>query len=445
MSIIIHPEDKFVNSSGESLTNNNFILRADPAAAGAVEKLHLKNSSRFIPQMRGSLEQYSASSNTKIVFMGTPEFSVPILEKLIQSEYKPATVFCAPDKPVGRKQFLTPPPVKVIAQKYNIPVFQPRDVSSFKFQVSSLKPELIITAAYSLILPKEVLETPQFGCINVHPSLLPKYRGPSPIQTAILNGDAATGVTIYKMDEQIDHGTIIAQEKIQIKETHHSDPAAAGEESRGSEATRATDIIRPTTPELSQKLSNLSSELLLKTLPDWLAGKITPMPQDDSQATYTKIITKEDGKIDWRKSAQAIERQIRAYTPWPGAYASLTDYRLPTAAKLKILQADIFFPPYAKGGWGVSAPLTQRGVGGFKFLSSLRRLLFPNPLNPPLQWWQKRQPGEIFLTDANDLAFQTGDGSLIIKTLQLEGGKGKILSAQDFLRGHKDTVGQILT
>ncbi|KKT24746.1 MAG: Methionyl-tRNA formyltransferase [Parcubacteria group bacterium GW2011_GWA2_43_9b] len=157
------------------------------------------------------------------------------------------------------------------------------------------------------------------------------------------------------------------------------------------------------------------------------------MPQDDSQATYAKIITKEDGKIDWRKSAQAIERQIRAYAPWPGNFSKwhMTNGEWQT---LKILDADIKYdalPPYAKGGWGV------------KILSLLRHHFFSNHPNPPLQGEQKRQPGKIFLTNANDLAIQTGDGSLIIKTLQLEG--GKILSAQDFLRGHKDTVGQILT
>lgn len=125
----------------------------------------------------------------KIAFLGTPEFAVPILEKLIQNKYKPIAVFCAPDKPIGRKQILTPPPIKVIAEKYNIPVYQPADVSSFKFQVSGLKPDLIICAAFSLILPKDVLDLPKFGCLNIHPSLLPKYRGPSPIQYAILNGD----------------------------------------------------------------------------------------------------------------------------------------------------------------------------------------------------------------------------------------------------------------
>ncbi len=136
----------------------------------------------------------------KIAFLGTPQFAVPILEKLAQSDFKPIAVFCASDKPVGRKQIITPPPVKVTAQKFDIPVYQPDDVSGFMLQVSSLKPDLIISAAYGMILPKEVLDAPKFGCLNLHPSLLPKYRGASPIQAAILNGDPETGVTIIKMD-----------------------------------------------------------------------------------------------------------------------------------------------------------------------------------------------------------------------------------------------------
>ncbi len=355
----------------------------------------------------------------KIVFLGTPKFAVPILEKLIDSEYRPAAVFCAPDKPVGRQQILTQSLVKVIAQKYNIPVFQPANSHELADTLKTAPHDLIITAAYGLILPKEVLSAPKYGCLNIHPSLLPKYRGPSPIQAAILNGDAETGVTIYKMDEQIDHGAIIAQEKIQVKNYCHSE---SDEESRGSDlpakalastgATRATDIIRPTTPELSEKLSNLGADLLIKTLPDCLAGRLTPQPQDDSQATFTEIVKKEDGLIDWQKSATVIERQIRAFTPWPGSYTSFSTYSLSEAesrvegSKIKILEADIFIPPCAKGGGEV------------------------------------KKPGEVFLTDANDLAIQTADGALIVKKLQLAGGKP--LSVQDFLRGHKNIIGQIL-
>jgi len=309
----------------------------------------------------------------KIAFLGTPEFAVPILEKLAQSEYKPIAVFCAPDKPVGRKQILTPPPAKVTAEKYGIPVFQPEEVSSFKFQVSSLKPDLIISAAYSIILPKEVLNLPEYGCLNVHPSLLPKYRGPSPIQATILNGDQKTGMTIYKMDEKIDHGSIIKNQKINIENQKY------------------------TTPKLSQLLSQIGADLLISLLPAWFDGKIHPQPQDESQATYTKIIKKQDGRIDWQKPAQYIERQIRAFVPWPGVYTNLKT----SGSKLKIIEAN------------VSKKNTSK------------------------------KTGEIFLTDDHKLTIQAGKNSLVVKKLQLEGGKP--MESQEFLRGHREIIGQILS
>ncbi|MDD2753682.1 MAG: methionyl-tRNA formyltransferase [Candidatus Portnoybacteria bacterium] len=309
----------------------------------------------------------------KIIFMGTPEFAVPILKKLADSEYKPTAVFCAPDKPVGRKQTLAPPPVKILAQKYGLPVYQPKDKNELSYQLKAISYQLIITAAYGLIFSKDVLNAPQYGCINIHPSLLPKYRGPSPIQAVILNGDPATGVTIYKMDEQIDHGEIIANRESRI-------------------ANR-----KITMPELSRELSVLGADLLLDTLHDWLAGKITPAPQDESQAAFTKIIAKENGQINWQKSAQEIERQIRAYTPWPGSYSQVANGQ---SLIVKILEAEI----------------SDTSAG--------------------------KRAGGIFLTADNDLAVQTGNGALIIKKLQLEGGKP--LSAPNFLRGHKDIIGKIL-
>lgn len=311
---------------------------------------------------------------TKIVFLGTPEFAVPILEKLIDSGHKPVAVFCAPDKPVGRKQILTPPPVKVAAQKHGISVYQPANSRELADTLKTISHDLIITAAYGFILPKEVLDAPEHGCLNVHPSLLPKYRGASPIQAAILNGDETTGVTIYKMDEEIDHGAIIANRQAPI-------------------ANR-----KLTTPELTQELSELGAELLLDILPDWLTGKITPQLQDDSQASFTKIIKKEDGQINWQRSAKEIEQQIRAYTPWPSAYANLKNKN--ESVKIKILEAATI----------ESSP--------------------------------SHQPGEIFLSSTQDLAIQTGSGALIVKKLQLEGGKP--MSAADFLRGHQEIIGQIL-
>lgn len=232
----------------------------------------------------------------KIVFLGTPKFGAIILEGLIKNNYRPILVITAPDKPAGRKQVLSPPPVKIIAEKYEIPFLQPIKVSNIKYQVSSIKPDLIILAAYRQILPKEILEIPKFGCLNIHPSLLPKYRGPSPIQTTILNGDKETGLTIILMDEKIDYGPILAQREWEIP------------------------ITKITYEKLSKKLAELGIELLVKTIPKWINSEIKPQPQDESKATYTKIIKKEDGKINRSKPVQEIERQIRAFYPWPGSF-----------------------------------------------------------------------------------------------------------------------------
>jgi len=246
-------------------------------------------------------KQFMKKSKIKIVFLGTPEFSAIILEKLVKNSYNPLLVVTAPDKPVGRKQILTPPPAKIIAQKYNLPVLQPANLKNstgihFLKLLKQKAPDLIITAAYGQILPKKILNIPKYGCLNVHPSLLPKYRGPAPIQAAILNGDKKTGVTIILMDEKIDHGKIISSSQFLISNK------------------------KITYQELSQKLAELGADLLIKTIPKWINNKIKPRPQNDSKATYTKIIKKEDGKIDWSKPAQEIERKIRAFYPWPGAF-----------------------------------------------------------------------------------------------------------------------------
>lgn len=358
------------------------------------------------------------SKELKIAFLGTPEFAVLILEKLAQSPYKPVAVFCAPDKPVGRKQILTPPPIKIVAQKYNIPVWQPANSHELVQQLKTINYQLIVSAAYGIILPKEILNTPKYGCLNIHPSLLPKYRGASPVQAAILNGDEETGVTIFKMTEKVDAGPIVAQKKLNL--TVLASAAVPPWRDGGAKQSRpettshgiATSRLggtrndKLTTPELSEILSYLSADLLLEILPDWLAGKIQPKPQDNSRATYTKTIKKEDGLINWQKSAQEIKRQIRAYQPWPGAFTKLKMKNARSASlgeageKLKIIEADI------------------------------------------LEKNTSKKIGEVFLIDNNELAVQTGEDALIIKKLQREGGKP--MAAAEFLRGHRDIVGKIL-
>ncbi|MEK7578516.1 MAG: methionyl-tRNA formyltransferase, partial [Patescibacteria group bacterium] len=235
----------------------------------------------------------------KYIFFGTPEFSAIVLDKLISANYIPEAVICNQDEPVGRKQILTPPPAKVLAEKFNVRVFQPeklRDNSKFAEQLKNLKPDLAIVAAYGKAIPKTILDIFKSGAINVHASLLPAYRGASPIQHAILNGDKKTGVTIMKIDEEIDHGPIISSVKIQISN-------------------------EDTLESLSQKLAISGAELLIKIFPDYIGGKLKPVIQDHTKATFAKIIKKEDGKISWLKSAGEIERMTRAFYPWPAAWA----------------------------------------------------------------------------------------------------------------------------
>lgn len=251
------------------------------------------------------------SQGLGIIFFGTSEFGAIVLQKLIQSGMGPLLVVTAPDKPAGRKQNLTPPPVKLLAEKYSTQVFQPEKIQNSKFKIQNSKPDLIVLAAYGQIIPKEILEIPTYGALNVHPSLLPKYRGASPIQAAILNGEEKTGVTIMLMDEELDHGPILATRKFSNK------------------------IKKITYQELHDELANVGADLLIETIPKWVSGEIKSQEQDHTKATYTKRITKEDGRIDWSKPAVYIERQVRAFSPWPGAFTFWKGKRV------KILKAHV--------------------------------------------------------------------------------------------------------
>ncbi|MDN4592453.1 methionyl-tRNA formyltransferase [Polycladomyces subterraneus] len=229
--------------------------------------------------------------------MGTPDFAVPSLQVLVEQAYPIVGVVTQPDRPKGRKQVLTPPPVKTAALSYGIPVFQPeklRDPTALQ-EILALKPDLVVTAAYGQLLPSELLEAPRWGCINVHASLLPKYRGGAPIHHALINGEKETGVTIMYMVEQLDAGDILSQRAIPIEETDHV----------GS---------------LHDKLSRLGAELLMETIPALLAGKIQPVPQDESLVTYAPNIRREDERIDWSKPARAIFNRVRGLHPWPVAF-----------------------------------------------------------------------------------------------------------------------------
>jgi len=307
----------------------------------------------------------------RVVFMGTPEFALPTLKGLYEGGYRLVGVFTRPDKPAGRGRQPTPSPVKELALRLGLPVYQPatlRRPAAVEL-LRSLKPDVVVVAAYGLLLPREVLEVPPHGCLNVHPSLLPRWRGPSPIPFAILAGDEFTGVTVILMDEGMDTGPILAR----------SEPVPIGPED-----TAAT---------LTPKLADIGARLLLETLPRWAAGQIKPEPQDDSQATYSRLLKKEDGVIDWGRSAVEIWRQVRAFDPWPGAF---------TRWEGKLLKV-----------------LACR----------------PLPDNSP------EPPGTVVGLDAG-AAVQTGNGLLKLERVQLEGRRP--VGIEEFLRGYPRFIGSRL-
>lgn len=305
----------------------------------------------------------------KIVFWGTPEFAAPALKKLCQSGYKPALVVTRPDQPTGRGLHSAASVVKNIAREEKLKIAQPLNPNSPDFleKLKEEKPDIFIVAAYGKILGKNLLAIPAFGALNIHPSLLPRYRGASPIQSAILSGDEETGATIILMDEETDHGPILTQKKVPINKDD-------------------------TTASLSKKLAEKSADLLLKTLPLWLAGKISPQLQEESLATNTAVLTKEDGEIKWSDSAEEIARRIRAYCPWPGTF---THFEISGGRKiLKIISAG------------------------------------PQPENQEIK---ELEPGRATVADKEWLV-KCGEGALKIEKVQMEGKQE--IGAKEFLNGY---------
>jgi methionyl-tRNA formyltransferase len=233
----------------------------------------------------------------RIVFMGTPEFAVPSLEALLESSDEVVGIVTQPDRPKGRGRALTPSPVKLVAQREHLPLLQPTRMKDPKFLefLAAWNPDLIAVAAFGRILPPAILSMPLKGCINVHASLLPKYRGAGPIHWAIINGETETGITTMLMDEGMDTGAMLLQEAIPIK----------------PDDTAGT---------LSPRLAEVGGRLLVQTLAQLRAGTARPRPQDHNTATMAPLLKKEDGLIDWTMSASAIVNRIRGLTPWPGAY-----------------------------------------------------------------------------------------------------------------------------
>lgn len=233
----------------------------------------------------------------RIVFMGTPEFAVPSLEALLEAGHEIVLVVTQPDRPKGRKKMLTPPPVKEAALLHGLPVAQPEKLrnSETVLQIAALQPDLIVTAAYGQILPKSVLDAPRLGCINVHGSLLPKYRGGAPIQRAIINGETLTGVTIMYMAEGLDTGDMISRVEVAI-----------------------TD--EDTSGKLFEKLTTAGAELLMRTLPSIENETVQAIPQKHEEATYAPNLSREDEQIDWSRSARGIYNQVRGLSPMAGAF-----------------------------------------------------------------------------------------------------------------------------
>ena len=244
----------------------------------------------------------------RIVFMGTPEFAVPTLKNLVHDGHEVVAVYTQPDKPQGRGKGLALSAVKGAALALGLSVCQPASLRDEVDRIAQFEPEVVVVAAFAQLLPKSVLDIPPHGCVNVHPSLLPRHRGASPIEAAILAGDEFSGVSIMLMDEGWDTGAILAQEQVAI-------------------------ALEDTTGILTRKLADVSAGLLVQTLSDWVGGKLTPRQQPEEGSNYTPKITKKDGEIDWRLSAVDIWRRVRAFQPWPGCY---TQWR---GKLLKIIEA----------------------------------------------------------------------------------------------------------
>lgn len=298
----------------------------------------------------------------RVVFMGSPDFALPTLQALTDNS-RVIGVVTQPDRPAGRGRALKPPPVKTLTEDLGLPVYQPASLKKPEAieRISKWEPDVIVVAAFGQILRKNLLGLPPYGCVNVHASLLPRWRGAAPINAAILHGDAETGVTIMKMAQGLDTGPVLS--------------------------TRSTPIgPEETAGELSDRLALMGAELLTETLSDYITGKIIPQPQEDEAATYAPMLTKEDGLLDFTQSAEALSRKVRAFSPWPGTF---THWQ---GKPLKIHRAQPLTGPAGEPGKttvqeGLPAIYTADGV------------LLLDQLQPA---GKKPMAGEVFLNGARD-------------------------------------------
>ena len=287
----------------------------------------------------------------RLVFMGTPAAVIPTLTALHAAPgLAVAGVYTAPDRPRGRGRAMEPTPVKAAALGMGLPVLQPHSfrVEAARQELAALQPDIIVVAAYGRLLPPEVLAIPPHGCLNLHPSLLPRYRGPSPVATAILDGAPSTGVTLMLLDAGMDTGPILAQREYPL-------------------------TGRETAAELTDTLFALGTQLLLDNLEPWVSGQLTAQPQDDAQSTLTRKLERADGIADWRQPADVLERMIRAFTPWPGLTAAWQGQSLRLLAATAIDNPD---HPAAEPGRVVSLPWpeTPAAIGTGQGLLALKEV-----------------------------------------------------------------------
>ncbi len=307
----------------------------------------------------------------KLIFAGTPDFAVPALQSLIDSKHDVLAVYTQPDRPAGRGRQLKASPIKQLAERYSLKIFQPETLRDQEEQekIRRLQPDAMIVAAYGLIFPRSVLEIPKYGCINIHASILPRWRGAAPIQRAIQAGDTESGITIMQMSQGLDEGDILEIAKCPI----------SADDTGGS---------------LHDKMAALSSEALLKTLQNIESGNLKPEAQNDSLATYAKKLSKTEAQIDWSQSAKQIDRNIRAFNPFPIAFTKFKNDRL------RIWEARV----------------SSTSI--------------------------KEKPGKIVAIDKESMVVATGEGCLRILKVQQPGGKP--IATKDWLNAHNIATGEKL-
>ncbi len=309
------------------------------------------------------------TQDLRIVFLGTPLFSVPTLERLIERGYEIVAVYTQPDRPAGRSGQPAPTPVKRVALEHGLPVYQPRSLRRPEAQkeLRAHAPDMLVLAAFGLILPQPVLDIPRYGGLNVHPSLLPRHRGPAPIVGALLAGDTETGVTIMLMDAGMDTGSLLTQRSFPINE-------------------------HDTTASLTGKLAEFGADQLVDIIEPWTQGSLTPQLQDETLASTTRLLSKEDGRINWQEPAEIVTRKVRAYQPWPG-----------TSTSWKGQQLTILSASHAPGPSETPGLVVQR---------------------------------------AGAIVVETGQGLLELRTVQLQGKRA--LPIEEFARGAQGFIGSRL-